>query len=317
MMRSTRSVHLASCVIASFAGFAWANQPAAGPALNAPTSFGLSQADPDDKSTPYPPLTTTWDIEGPVEMRAADVQEASSFDIKNIIDYSTSSDGSDDDFVYRFALEWGFIEDHELDLVLPVNLGDGRYEGNADITLGWQWKLLDEDGWIPAIAVYNSVRLPTGYHSSGADWELRGIFTKTLVEDSLRLHVNPFLRTMDTDNLESNLRAAGSESGGWWWFTGDSEKSGRHFAAGGIVGLDYRLTESATVNFDYILDSGRLDGYSMQHSMEAGIDYQLTASQTLGWAARWTMDGDSQGDNFGFGLSWIIWLDDLFDPVGN
>ena len=44
----------------------------------------------------------------------------------------------------------------------------------------------------------------------------------------------------------------------------------------------------------------------MQHSMEAGMDYSLTDNQTLTWATRWTLDGDDQGDNWGFSLGYIF-----------
>ncbi len=240
-----------------------------------------------------------WDVEGPVSMRAADVQEQGTFDLKIGLDYGTSSNGSDDDVSNRFELQWGFLEGHELVLKLPVEYCDGRVEGNADLSVGWQWKFLDGDGgWMPAMAVYNEVRTPTGYHSSGWDWELRGVFTWDLDPGTCRLHLNPFIRFLDTDNLETNMNRDRDPE--------DAEITGRHFAAGGIIGVDHRLTDSTVINVDYILDSGRLDGYSMQHSMEAGMDYQLNDNQMLTWATRWTLDGDDQGDNWGLSLSYIF-----------
>jgi len=79
------------------------------------------------------------DVEGPVQMRAADVQEQGTFDLKIGLDYGTSSNGLDDDVSNRFELQWGFMEGHELVLKLPVGYGDGRIEGNGDLSVGWQW----------------------------------------------------------------------------------------------------------------------------------------------------------------------------------
>ena len=132
------------------------------------------------------------------------------------------------------------------------------------------------------------------------------MFTWDVNPGKCRLHLNPFIRFMDTDNYETNTahdRGHNHDNPFWNDF---KEVSGRHFAAGGIIGFDHRLTDSTVVNVDYILDSGRLDGDSMQHSMEAGMDYSLTDSQTLAWSTHWTLDGDDQGDNWGFSLSYIF-----------
>ena len=244
------------------------------------------------------------DVEGPVSMRAADVQAQGTFDLKIVLDYGTSGNGTDDDIGNRVELQWGFLEDHELVFKLPVGYGDGRIEGNGDLSVGWQWKFLEGDGgWMPAMAVYNELRTPTGYHSSGWDWELRGVFTWDVNPGTCRLHLNPFIRFMDTDNLEANLA---NNADDLTLGDDDDEVSGRHFAGGGIIGIDHRLSDTTVINVDYILDSGRLDGYRMQHMMEAGMDYQLNDNQMLTWATRWTLDGDDQGDNWGLSLSYIF-----------
>ena len=248
-----------------------------------------------------------FDVEGPVSMRSADVQEQGTFDLKMVFDYGTSSDGSDDDYGNRVELQWGVYADNEIVFKLPANYGDGE-EGNYDLSVGWQWKLSDEQGWIPATAIYNELRLPTGNGSAGVDWELRGVFTWDVNPGTCRLHVNPFIRFMDGDNVQTNARHDRNRdrNAGNFFRNRRDEVSARHFAAGGIIGVDHRLTDTTVVNIDYILDSGNLDGYSMQHSMEAGMDYELTDNQMLTWATRWTLDGDDQGDNWGFSLSYIF-----------
>ncbi len=250
---------------------------------------------------------SSWDVEGPVSMRSADVQERGTFDLKIVFDYATSPDGSDDDVGNRVELQWGVCPNNEVVLKLPINYGDGE-EGNPDLSVGWQWKLMDQQDWIPAIALYNEVRTPTGNGSEGADWEFRGIFTWDVNPGTCRLHLNPFIRVMDGNNLETNARHDRDHDRGNSFRNRRDEVSARHFAAGGIIGFDHRLTDTTVINVDYILDSGRLDGFSMQHSMEAGMDYSLTDNQTLAWSTRWTVDGDSQGDNWGFSLSYILSL---------
>ncbi len=272
--------------------------------LSEVSNFSL-QAAPQDDGGAGAGSGDDGDVEGPVSMRSADVQAQGTFDLKIIADYSTSSDGSDDDIGNRFELQWGFMENHELVLKLPVGYGDGRIEGNGDVSVGWQWKFHEGDGsWMPSIALYHEMRLPTGYHSSGHDLEVRGVFTWDVNPGTCRLHLNPFIRFMDTDNLETNMSRELESNG-----ASPSEYknvSGRHFAAGGIIGIDHRLSDTTVINVDYILDSGRLDGYRMQHMMEAGMDYKLSDSRMLTWATRWTMDGDDQGDNWGLSVGYIF-----------
>lgn len=267
----------------------------------------LAQAPPPSSAN------ESWDVEGFYNMRAADTQEFGVLDIKNFFGYSTSSNGTDDDYRYNLWLQYGVWDRHELVLKLPVEIGDGGVSGNADISIGHQWRLLDEQGWMPAFAIYHEIRLPSGYHSSGHDYELRGVFTKSIIPEELRLHVNPFVKWLDPDNLLDNIsRYALTQTGRNRRDL--NELSGRHFAAGTTVGMDWRMTDTATVNANYILDTGRLDGYRIQHAMEAGIDYEIAAGQTLSWSTRWTLDGDSQGDNFGFVLGYIIAFDVLGVP---
>lgn len=290
-------------VIAVVQAAALADANSSDPALDVATGFSLSAVAQDNGSS-------TWDVEGPVSMRSADTQERGTIDLKIGFDYGTSSDGTDDDYGNSFELQWGLADNHEIRLMLPINFGDGE-DGNADLSFGWQWRLWEEQNALPAFAVYNELRIPSGYHSSGLDWELRGVMTWTLQPDSMRLHFNPFIRFMDGDNLESNLHGDGDDHG---FFFDNDHHSARHFAAGGIIGIDYRFSDTTVLNVDYVLDSGRMNGYSMQHSMEAGLDYDLGNGQSLTWATRWTLDGDSQGDNWGMTISYIISCDDWGRP---
>ena len=259
--------------------------------IETPASFSLSMQEDTGGSS-----RNNWTVNGPVSMMSADVESVGTLELNITMDFGTSSDGSDDDFGTSFELQWGVAENHQINVGLPFNYGDGE-DGNGDIYLGWQWKLWDEGAHgcplMPSFAIYNEIRLPWGHQSSGVDWELRGIFTKSIIDNTWRVHANPFLRVLGGDNIETNNL---------------NGKTQRNFAAGVILGTDYQLTDSTVLNFDYILDSGELNGYSMQHSMEAGLTYSLADNRKLAWVNRWTMDGDSQGDNWGMGLQYIVAL---------
>ena len=270
-----------------------------------PTQFTLSYA--QDNGDGGSDVMPSWDVEGPYRFRSVDVQETGTMDLKLGMRWSTASDGTDDDVYFRPTLQYGIAENHELILSFPMNLGDGgRYwgdgrEGNGDAHLGWQWKLVEEsDSWVPAIAIYNEFRLPTGWKSNGVDWELMGIFSQTVAPDT-RLHLNPFIKV-----IGQNFTVGDSDD----WF-GDV-KTSRDFKAGLVLGCDRKFTwmeKNMVFNADYILDSGDLNGYRMQHEAQLGVDWLMSERETLSVIATIGLDGDSQGDNFGLGFQYALSLD--------
>lgn len=259
------------------------------------TTFNLAA----DQATAPGQTTTTvekretrveeWDIWGPVRMRSADPEPPGEFEIKNKIGYGTSSDGTDDDVEYELELEWGFAPNHELIFEVPVEMGDGGVDGNADITLGWHWRLWKEQDWIPAFALRNYLRVPSGYHSSGVDWEMRGLLTKSIIPDKWRLHLNPFFKLANGDNVEDV----------------------RHFQWGFIVGTDYRITDNLTFNFDYVHETSEEDGHRNQHSLEFGLDWKIDEHNGIGFVTRNTLDGDGIGENWGFTISYVYSFDNF------
>ncbi len=228
-----------------------------------------------------------WDIWGPVRMRSPDPEPTGELEIKNIFDYGTSSDGTDDDFEYELEIEWGIAPNHELIFELPVEIGDGEVHGNADITLGWHWRLWKEQEILPAFAMRNYIRIPSGYQSSGVDYELRGLITKSIVPEKWRLHLNPFLKSVN----------------------GHNEEDQRYFQWGFIVGTDYRLADNLTLNLDYVHETGECEGERNQHTMEVGLDWKFAHNQGLGFVARTGLDGDGIGENFGVAISYVYSFD--------
>ncbi len=243
---------------------------------------------------------TEWEIEGPIFLRSADPEETGEIVIKNNSTYTTSSDGTDDDWEYEFEIEWGVVENHELIFELPINLGDGDVEGNGDATIGWHWRLWEEQDEWPAFAVRSYIRIPSGYHSEGVDGEIRGLLTKTIVPGKFRIHANPFMRTLNGD-------PEGVEEGneGWNWCRYEREDR-RHFQWGAALGGDYWLTDDLLFVADYVHESAEDTGTRNQHWVEADVDWYFAEDQILSVATMATLDGDSEGPNWGLMFSYIL-----------
>jgi hypothetical protein len=216
---------------------------------------------------------------------------------------------------YEGVLEWGFAPNHEIGLSLPVFMGDGAVEGNADANLIWQWRLWKEDtcGWLPAFAFRNIVRIPNGYGSEGVDWTLQGLMSKWIIQDKLRLHVNPFLQSLNGDNLEDEARQ-GDDEGRPGAFSsslvsfqprGAGLPHQRHFRWGIIAGASYNISECLTLSADYIHESSYFKGARNQHLSEIELDWKLSECQTIAFLTRVGLDGDSVGENWGATVSYI------------
>ncbi|HOB73041.1 MAG TPA: hypothetical protein PKG54_00820 [Phycisphaerae bacterium] len=249
-----------------------------------------------------------WAIVGPIRLRSADPIETGELQLRAIMNYGTSSDGTDDDVSVGGQVVWGVAPNHELLLGLPLMFGDGTVDGNADLLLGWHWRLWKEDpcGWLPAFALRNILRIPNGVASEGVDWTLKGVLTKSIVPDKFRFHINPFLKVVNSDNveIEDETAMAFTTAGRQW-----DRRNQRHFQWGFVTGVDYKLTDCVNLIADYIHESSDQRGGRNQHSFEVGVDWQISKRQTLAFVNRVGLDGDSIGENWGFGVSYILSLD--------
>ena len=253
-------------------------------------------ADASSREAPLPEATAdseseeeAWDISGPIRLRSADAEPPGELEFKNIFDYSTSSDGSDDDLEYEFEIEYGLAPNHELIFEVPVQLGDGGEDGNADITVGHHWQLWKEQDLLPAFALRNCLRVPSGYRSCGVDWEMRGLLTKSIIPNRFRFHLNPFLKSVNGNNVED----------------------ARHFQWGMVAGADYRINECLVLNCDYVHETGETEGTRNQHTAEVGLEWQLASHHKICFVTRAGLDGDSEGENWGCAVSYIYELEGL------
>ena len=269
--------------------FSWSPRNRTGP-------LALAQVEEEDRpsteryeestveTTETKPLDLNYDLAGPYNLRSADPEEAGDVEIKNIFGWSTSKDGSDDDTEYEFEVEWGFMENHELIVALPMELGDGRVDGNADLEIGWHWRLWKEKDWLPAFGMRNFVRLPSGVDSSGVDYEWIGLITKSIIPGKLRFDANPFVKSVN----------------------GDNEEDARHFQWGGSFGLDWRLREDLILVGLYRYTNGEIEHTRDNHSLEFGGDWKFAEHQKLGFSTEIGLDGDSYGTSLGAKLSYML-----------
>ncbi|MCB9849424.1 MAG: hypothetical protein H6817_01815 [Phycisphaerales bacterium] len=223
-----------------------------------------------------------WDLAGPYEMRSADPEPNGVVEMKNIFGWSTTK-GESDEFEYEFEIEWGVAEDHELIFEVPVELGDGAVDGNGDLEVGWHWRLWRESDWMPAFAMRNFLRLPTGYHSSGVDYEWIGLFTKSIIPGRLRFDANPFIKFVN----------------------GDNEQDARDFLWGGSFGLDWRANDDLVLVALYRYETGELEGTRDNHYMQLGGEWDIDEHSEIGFSATVGLDGDDSGPAFGANVSYI------------
>ena len=135
----------------------------------------------------------------------------------------------------------------------------------------------------------NYIRIPSGVNSSGVDYELRGLITKSIVADKFRLHLNPFLKSVN----------------------GHNEEDHRYFQWGCIIGADYRLTDNLVLNVDYVHETSDSEGERNQHTMEVGLDWHFAPHQGIGIVTRAGLDGDDAGENFGVAISYVYSFDNF------
>lgn len=228
-----------------------------------------------------------WEIQGPVFLRSATPEETGEVVVKNIFGWEHNREGSEEDrdeYEYELEIEWGVAENHELIFELPFQVGEGDVDGNGDLTLGWHWRLMKEEGSRPAFALRNYLRLPTGSDSNGVDYELRGLITKTITPGCTRLHLNPFAKSIN----------------------GDNEPEARHFQWGAAVGIDHRLNEHLTLIADYIYSNGEEEHTRDNHEAELGLDWEIDERQSLGIAVMTSLDGDTHDPAAGAKISYML-----------
>jgi hypothetical protein len=266
-----------------------------------------------ETETTLPPCQD-WDIFGPIRLRAADPQPVGEVEAKFTTEWGTSSSGQHDSVSIEPEIEYGIAPNHELIWAIPLELGLGGVDGNADQEIGWHWRLWKEDycGWLPAFAIRNILRIPSGYHSSGVDWTFKGLITKSIIPNKFRVHLNPWFESVNGNNLEAEAGTkpiffAPAPRG---LFGRDTEEH-RFFRWGIIPGMDYKICENLDFIADYVYENSPYKGQRDQHSLEFDLDWEIDEHNELAIVTRIGVDGDSIGDNFAIGITYAYVFKDV------
>ncbi|OWY70798.1 hypothetical protein B7486_14440 [cyanobacterium TDX16] len=239
-------------------------------------------------ATPDPYASRAYGIGGPWRLRSADALRPGQLSIRNEMTWTTGLESGDDETRYGLSIDYGIAPMHHVTLELPVDIGDGAVTGNGDFRLGWHWQLLKEDDWKPSFALRNYIRVPSGYESSGVDYELRALFSKS-VADHVRVHIAPFLESINGDNTEDV----------------------RHFQWGAAIGSDWKITDTLDIVVDYVHETSNETGIRNQHSLDAGVIWEVAPNHKIGISGSAGLDGDGVNGDWGAGIFYTIAFDGL------
>ncbi len=248
-----------------------------------------------------------WLIYGPVTLRSATPVDPGVLLVKNNFGWARQKGGTDATG-YELEVEYGFAPGHEGILFVPVEIGEGRIDGNADLTIGWHWRFMEEGEnedcplGSPAFAMRNSIRIPSGVDSSGVDYTLRGLMTWTMTPGKSRVHLNPFVSFISGDNGDNN------DNFGPQYVIDHEDGDEKNLQYGAALGMDYRVGDDMLFTWDYLWTSRQFDGANDNHALELGLEWDVADGEILAFSTELSLDGNDDGTEFGAKISYIVEL---------
>lgn len=171
-----------------------------------------------------------------------------------------------------------FLNNTQLILAAPLTLGEGRVDGNGDVTFGWQQRWIKDNGAMPTLSTLAEIRTPSGDQSSGVDGTLTGIAAKEMGPGTLFL--NGFVKTANGNNIEDV----------------------RHFQWGVRAGYKWRLSEQLAIVGDYSYQSSIERGHGDVDVLEVGAEYHVSDHLTIGPGIQIGLDDNEETPDVGAGL---------------
>ena len=175
-----------------------------------------------------------------------------------------------------------FSRNTQFTLVVPVEVGNGGIDGNADVELGWQQRWISDDGSVPTVSTLLEVRLPSGYQSAGVDAKLTGIVVKDFGPGSL--YLNAWAETANGDNLEDL----------------------RHFQWGFRTGYHWLINSEFALVADYAHQASEETGHGNINLLELGGEWHVADNLTIGPGISIGLDDNEETPNFGAGVR-VVW----------
>lgn len=171
-----------------------------------------------------------------------------------------------------------FLNNTQLSLAVPLELGNGHVEGNGDVTFGWQQRWVKENGMMPTLATLAEMRIPTGIGSSGVDGTLTGIVAKDVGPGTA--FFNLWGKTANGDNIEDV----------------------RYFQWGFRTGYKYRLNEQIAIVGDYSYQSSEEYGHGDLDVLEFGGEFRINDHLTIGPGIQIGLDDNEETPDVGAGI---------------
>ncbi len=185
---------------------------------------------------------------------------------------------------------YGITNDLHVELEVETPLGEGgRGAGETELTVFQTF--WHEHELRPAVGGYASLRMPTGYRSSGVDGTFGAIATKTLLP-RLRAHLEGWVMT-----------ANGA--------AGDEERAQRRpFQWGAGPGFDYRVNDDLVAVVNYLNRVSEERGQHNTNVLELGAVWKVAQRgddrMYLKFALDVGLDGQRETPNLGAKIAWEI-----------
>lgn len=298
-MRSCLSrVELLSCVCAALiVGPSWGQQSSQSRQDAPRLSYGqgVSAEQPQDagasQSKDMAPGRLSYDAMDVTERQSIDAFQSiedgqpnppGHFEFQFDVGWQTAS-GEHDPALLRPELKYTpdgceFLRNMKLTLAVPMELGVGGVEGNADLEFGWQQRWVAEQGMMPTLATLAEIRAPSGYESSGVDFTLTGIAAKDLGPGTL--YFNAFGKSANGDNIEDL----------------------RHFQWGARTGYRWRVSDDVALIGGYLHQSSEQVGHANSNLLELSGEWHVNDNITIGPGVFIGLDDNEETPNFGAGV---------------
>jgi len=281
-----------------------AKSAATPPAVQPPTGTGhepmdlngeSSRAKPASDATAKPPSSAAPDEDEITEHQSVDSFSSledgqpgapGEWEVQIDMGWRTTS-GEHDPFSLNMEIQKTlsgseFLNNTQLIVAVPLELGLGGVDGNGDVNLEWQQRWVKDNGTMPTLSTLTEVRLPTGYHSSGVDGKITGIVAKEAGPGTL--YFNAFAETANGDNVEDL----------------------RHFQWGFRGGYKWRINEKFALIGDYVNQSSEEEGHANINALELSGMYKATEHLTIGPGILIGLDHNDETPNFGAGVRLMI-----------
>lgn len=198
--------------------------------------------------------------------------------------YGLGKSSNDDAFglegEIRYTLKGSeFLNNMQLNLAVPLELGDGRVDGNGDVTLGWRQRWVKGTDTTPTLSTLADVRVPTWDSSSGVDGMLTGVIAQELGCGTL--YFNAFAKSANGDNIEDV----------------------RHFQWGFRTGYKWRVCEPFSLIGAFVNQSSEQVGHGNLNVLELAGEYQVSDHLIIGPGIHIGLDRHDETPNFGAGIT--------------